>query len=395
MKPLPKIILVFTAVDWDIYMRKPMVYALARAAREHDSTVVAVNRPICLQTTWFAKPGRIPDMFRPARLDKVTENLFLYHPRYYVHDQIANAIPPLEQINLFALRQSYERLQDLLHVAEPAPLLWFHYPHQGYVTRLFGNSLNILEIYDNLTDIDGHELAYVNRLEQRHRDRVDILLTTSGKIHEKYSGGYRRSYMFGNGLSRSAYELLSDPNVSPHPELADIPPPRLGYAGMVSDRIDWRLIIELASAHTQWQFVFAGPGADKRLRRRLAPVRNIHLPGPCAYEDVPSVLKSFDIGLLPYRDTPFFEFLNPLKFYEMSAAGIPMVSSPITELRQFPDDLIQVVENNRADLWSDAIRHMLDAGRGVPGRTGPRLAAGYIWEDMTASLLAKIIGGTV
>jgi len=393
MKPPPKIILVFAAVDWDIYMRKPMVYALAEAAKAHGSTVIAVNRPICLQTTWFAKPKRIPDMFRQARLETLADNLYLYHPRYYVHDRIANAVPLFERINLFALRQSYAHLQNVLNIAEPAPLLWFHYPHQGYVARLFDDSLNILEIYDNLTDIDGNELDYVNRLERRHRRRVDILLTTSKKIHDKYARGYRRSYMFGNGLSRSVYERLTDPNIAPRPELAAIPSPRLGYAGMISDRMDWNLITELAADNPSWNFIFAGPAADKKLSKRVSVIANIHLPGAYPREDIPSVLKSFDIGLLPYRDNPFFEFLNPLKFYEMAAAGIPMLSSPIDELRQFPDDLVRVIDDNRAEAWSDTIGSMVNAGRAAPRKIGPRVAADYIWEDMTAALLQKIVDG--
>lgn len=391
MKPLPKIILVFTAVDWDIYMRKPMAYALAEAAQAHGSAVVAVNRPICMQTTWFTRPRRIPDMFRQARLDILTDNLYLYRPRYYAHDQIANVVPFLEQVNLFALRQSYARLQDLLGVTEPAPLLWFHYPHQGYVTRLFDDSLNILEIYDNLTDIDGNEQEYVNRLERRHRGRIDILLTTSRKIHEKYAGSYKRSCMFGNGLSRSAYERLTDSNTAPRAELAAIPSPRLGYAGMLSDRMDWDLIVQLADKNPAWNFIFAGPMADTKLSKRIADITNIHIPGSYAYEDVPAVLKSFDLGLLPYRDTPFFEFLNPLKFYEMAAAGVPMASSPVAELRQFPENLVRVVDSNDADVWSDTIRHMLDADRDIPKKIGPRVAADYIWEDMTAALLQKLI----
>jgi glycosyltransferase involved in cell wall biosynthesis len=387
---IPRIIFVFTAVEWRIYMRRPMVYALAEAAREHGSTVVAVNRPICLQTTAIRRPKQIPDMLAPPRLERLSENLFLYRPKYYVHDQIANLVPMFEKANLKALRHSFSHLQKKLRISEPAPMIWFHYPHQGYVTQIFDGSFNVFEIYDNLTDIEGNEQDYVNRLEVKRRGRIDLLLTTSRKIHEKYAAHYRHTYRFGNGLARDAFEKLSDPDVDPHPDILRIPSPRLGYAGMISERLDWKLIQEVASREPQWQFVLAGRVTDDKLRKRVAHLPNIHFPGEFPQKDVPSILKSFDLGIMPYRDTPFFDFLNPLKFYEMAAAGLPMVSSPVEELKSFPESLVSVVTDNRADPWRKAIRHMLDADPAVPREVGPTTAAGHIWEDMTATLLGKI-----
>lgn len=367
-----------------------MVYALGESAREYGTTVVAVNRPLCLQTTAIRRPKQIPDMLTPPRLERMSENLFLYRPKYYVHDQIANLVPMFEKANLLALRRSFAHLGKQIGIAEPAPMVWFHYPQQGYVTRLFDGSFNIFEIYDNLTDIDGNELDYVNRLEAKRRGRIDLLLTTSQEIQDKYAANYRHSYMFGNGLSRDAYDKLSDPEVQPHPDITRIPSPRLGYAGMISERLDWSLVKSLAVAESKWNFVFVGRISDDKIRRRLARLHNVHFPGEFPHKDVPSILKSFDLGIMPYRDTPFFEFLNPLKFYEMAAAGLPMVSSPIAELKSFPESLVTVVDNNRADAWREAVRHMLESGRAISHKIGPKVAADYIWEDMTAKLLANI-----
>jgi len=390
MRDLPKIILVFAAVDWPIYMRRPMVHALAEAAKPYGSTVVAVNRPLCFATTWFRKPNRIPELFGRPRLEKLANNLYLYSPRYFIHDQFANAVGPLEEINLFALRKSYRHLQKRLGITEPAPMIWFNYPQLGYVARLFDDSFCVFEIYDNLTDPDGNESNTVNRLEKKLRSRIDLLLTTSKKIHEKYAGPYRRSFMFGNGLSRTTYQRLSDPNVEALPEILDIPSPRLGYAGMISDRLDWRLVADLASAEPSWNFIFAGHMADDNIRNRMAAHPNVRFPGEYPQQDVPSISKSFDLGIMPYRDTPFFDFLNPLKFYELAAAGLPMVASPVEELRQFPDDLVRVVASNGVDVWREAIGNMLAADPAISAKIGPQTAAEFIWEDMTAALLKKI-----
>ncbi len=210
-RPFPRIILVWAAVDWPIYMRRPMVYALAESAAAFGSVVVAVNRPLCPFSTIVRKPARLPELFGRPKLEQLAPNLFLYHPKYVIHDQIANSVPLFERLNLAALRRSYGQLQKRLGIAEPSPMIWYNYPQQGYVAELFDRSFCIFEIYDNLTDLAGRESDAVNRPMARWRGRVDLLLTTSQMIHDKYASGYRRSFMFGNGLDRKTIQHLSDP----------------------------------------------------------------------------------------------------------------------------------------------------------------------------------------
>lgn len=388
MDKFPKIVLMFAAVDWPIYLRRPMVYALAESAKAYGSTVVAINRPLCPVSTLFRKPRRAKELFGSRQLTQLADNLYLYNPRYFIHDQIANFFSPLERLNLFALRRSYRHLQNLLGVDEPNPLIWFNYPQQGYVRSLFDDSFIVFEPYDNLTNINGDESKATNALERKLRERVDLILTTSQKLHTKYAAHYRQSLLFGNGLSQYIYQRLSENSVKPLADITNIPSPRLGYAGMISDRLDWNLIGNLADMEPSWNFVFVGHVADPTIPQRMQRFRNIRFLGEYPHEKIPLVLKGFDIGLLPYLDNPFFHFLNPLKFYEMAAAGLPSVSSNIEELKKFPGEVVRTLPN-RPELWRDTISEIL--GNGNAARTmGPQVARQYIWEDMTAGLLKKI-----
>jgi hypothetical protein len=389
MTPLPKIILLFAAVDLPIYMRMPMVYALAETAQSHDSVVVAVNRPLCPVSTFFRKPKRIGQLFGKPRLEKLADNLFAYNPRYVIHDDVANHVPFLERLNLCALRRSYRHLQKRLGITEPAPIVWFNYPHQGYVRHLFTDSFCVFELYDNMTDISGKFSSAVNAMEEKMRDRIDLLLTTSHKLQDTYAKPYRNSFMFGNGLTRQTFDRLSDPGVIARQEILDIPSPRLGYAGMISDRIDWKLVGNLAELEPSWNFIFAGPLDDPRIPQQMKRHTNIHFPGAFDHAEVPSVLKAFDLGLLPYLDNPFFHFLNPLKFYELAATGLASISSNIEELKRFPDEIVRVVIGD-AEKWRDSIREMLESNPETVKTSGPELARKYIWEDMTANLLNKV-----
>ncbi len=368
-----------------------MVYALAKAASDRGVTVVAVNRPLCPFSTVFRKRNRVGELFGPPLLEKLDSNLYLYNPKYIIHDDIANRWSFFERANIAALRRSYVHLQKRLGIIEPNPIIWYNYPHQAYVTRLLGGSFHIFELYDNLSDFNGIESDFVNRLEARYRPNVDLLLTTSHPLHRRYSVSYRRAYMFGNGLSGEMYRALVEQHIAGRSEIKQIPSPRLGYAGMISARLDWTLIQLLAEAEPNWNFIFAGPVDDRKIWQSLQRYSNIHLPGKFDRKQLPAVLKAFDIGILPYRDNAFFHALNPLKFYEMAAAGLHMVASNIEELKSFPQDLVRI-RPNEPEIWKETISNLIREGNGQASMIGPDVASRFIWEDMTSALLDRLAG---
>ncbi len=390
MNRFPKIILIFLAVDWPIFMRRQMIYALATAAKEYDTTVVAVNRPLCPLSTILKKSQRIGEIFRKSRLEKLDNNLYLFSPKYLIHDFVANRNRLLEKLNLLVLRRSYRNLQGRLNIDEPNPIVWYYYPQQGYVGKLFERSFCIYEIYDNLVDNEGRPLSFAEKLQAKHRDSVDLLLTASRKQHQKYSPLYKQSKFFGNGLARQTYEALIKDDITALPEIEKINKPRIGYVGMISNRLNWSLITRLAEKKPDYNFIFVGPVADSTIVQNLTKYNNIHFLGPRDISQIPAALKSLDVGLLPYLDNDFFLYLNPLKFYEYAAAGLPSVSTNIEELNSFPDELVKIVPDENIENWITAIDNFIKADRKTIQKIGREIASKYIWEDMTAVLLKHI-----
>lgn len=389
-RQLPRLILLFMAVDWSIYMRRPAVFALAEAAKKYGTTVVAINRPLCPFTTMLRKLDRFSELFGKPKLDSLTDNLYVYSPRYFIHDHIANCIPSLQSLNCIALRHSLKYLQKKLGIYEPKPIVMFNYPQQGYVVDLYKNSFSVYELYDELCGIDGQVNPKTLSMEKALHDKVNLLLTTSHALNDKYGPNYPNSIMYGNGLSRDAYNRLSSHSTVIPEITADIPSPRIGYVGMLSERMNWQLITALAKSSPSWQFVFIGPTSDKKIIHYCQELDNVHILGPIAQNIVPDVLRSLDVGIMPYCDTPFFYYLNALKFYEMAATGLPMVSSPVAEMQRYPDSIISVIEN-KVELWKIAIAKGLTADRTEVTKIGREIASQFIWEEMADRLLEKIV----
>lgn len=390
MREFPKIILVFTMVDWPIFMRRKMVYALAEAAQKHNSVVIAVNRPLCKFSTIIKKPERVQEFFDKPKLEQLAENLYLFSPHYFIHDRISTHSKFLENLNLKYLRKAYLDLCGRLNIIEENPLIWFYHPIQNYVLDLFQNSFSVFEIKDNLSNFDGHENILTNRLEEKRRNQIDLLLTVTGSSLEKYGKYYSTAWMSGNGLDRAIYNKLIDPKLKPDKDIMQLNSPRIGYAGLISDRLDWELIENIVRQKPHWNFIFVGPISKSVPYEKINKYENIHFTGKVEHSRIPAILKTFNVGIMPYKDNEFFRFSNPLKFYEFAAAGVPMVSSNMEWLNNFSADFVRIVPHD-PESWIKTIAEFAGKDKKQMTEIGQKIASQYIWENMADDLLNKIV----
>lgn len=391
-RKFPRLILVFLAVDWPLFMRKKMIYALAESARKFDSTIIAVNRPLCPITTIMKKRSRIGELFRKAEVEKLADNLFLFSPKYVIHDHFARRFDLLEKLNIKALRRGYKYLMDQIGIREPRPVVWYYYPQQGYVSKLFKNNLVVYDIYDNLVDIYGRENPQLTALQKKQINDVDLLLASSQKLYDKYAASYKLARIIGNGLDRETFERLtsSSADIETIPEIMKIKSPRIGYTGLISERLDYNLISALAELRPDYNFIFVGKVISSDAIEIIRPYDNVYFLGMYDHDKIPSVLKSFDVGFMPYLDNEFFRYSNPLKFYEFAAAGLPSVSSNMEELGKFPPEIVRILPNDQPKEWIDAIEQYIEADRDNTARLGREIASQYVWENITENLLKYI-----
>jgi glycosyltransferase involved in cell wall biosynthesis/2-polyprenyl-3-methyl-5-hydroxy-6-metoxy-1,4-benzoquinol methylase len=107
--------------------------------------------------------------------------------------------------------------------------------------------------------------------------------------------------------------------------------PVIGYYGAIADWFDSDLVADLAVRHPEWDFVLVGStwSADTS---RLSTLDNVRLVGEKPYSEIPEWLAQFDVAIIPFKRTPLTEATNPVKAYEMLAAGKPIVAVPLPEL---------------------------------------------------------------
>jgi glycosyltransferase involved in cell wall biosynthesis len=79
----------------------------------------------------------------------------------------------------------------------------------------------------------------------------------------------------------------------------------------------------------------------------------VHLLGPRPFSQLPGYIAHFDVGLIPYVLNEFTMAVNPTKLREMLAAGCPVVSTNLPEVRAYRGH--GVVVGDHAESFAAAV----------------------------------------
>lgn len=104
--------------------------------------------------------------------------------------------------------------------------------------------------------------------------------------------------------------------------------PRIGFAGMIDNRIYFAMVQCICEVFSDYDIVFAGEIYNKR-PVWLGGFDNLHFIG-CTYEEMPAMIATFDVAILPFfgRHQRFV----PNEFYQYLACGKQVIASDMDNL---------------------------------------------------------------
>lgn len=178
----------------------------------------------------------------------------------------------------------------------------------------------------------------------------------------------------------------------------DIPRPRLGFFGVIDERLDRDLVAHLADSRSDWQIVMVGPVV--KIDPVSLPQRaNLHWLGMQSYARLPFLLAEWDVCLLPFALNEATRFISPTKTLEYMAAGKPVVSTAVHDVATLYGDVVAVASD--APAFLHACEQALDEAPAARAARRARMAqrvAEYSWdrsvEHIDALLQAHLAQGT-
>jgi len=344
----------FSHLRWDFVWQRPQ-HLLSRAAKHY--TVTFIEEPIL-------KPGAKPHLDVSQRQGSVT----VVTPILPEGIEASDAI--LEQAGL---------VEALIGREAAVPrVFWYYTP----MALAFSSRLECdLCVYDNMDELSLFRGASpeLMALEQELFARADLVFTGGLSLYEAKRKRHHSVHAFPSSIEfdhfARARQARRMPGHDPADQ-ADIARPRLGFFGVIDERMDVELVGQVAELRPDWQFVMIGP-VTKIDPTTLPRLENIHWLGGKSYQELPDYLAGWDVGFMPFALNEATRFISPTKTPEFLAAGVPVVSTPITdvvrpygekglvEIAKTPLEVVRKVEallERPRDAWLAKVDRHLAAG---------------------------------
>jgi len=302
---LPSDLVCFSHLRWNFVFQRPQ-HLLTRCAQERR--VFYVEEPVF-------EEGQHPVM-RTALHDGV-HVLTPHLPRRLSSGAAPDA----------AVRRLVDEALVRYRIADP--VLWYYTPMALAISRHLPAAAVVFDCMDELSAF-AQAPPSIRAFERELLDRADVVFTGGLSLYEAKRALHHNVHAMPSSVDvvhfAQARTTADDPA-----DQAALGRPRLGYFGVIDERMDLDLLAAVADARPEWQIMMIGPVV--KIDPATLPRRsNIHYLGGKSYADLPRYIASWNVALMPFARNDATRFISPTKTPEYLAAGKPVVATSIRDV---------------------------------------------------------------
>ena len=254
---------------------------------------------------------------------------------------------------------------------------------------------------DDWSQWPGADAATMEKMEKELLPKVDCVICAGVALQERLKTLGRESSLLTHGVDiehwhfeQSVKESALDAfqNLPEDSRLAeffqDIPRPFFTFWGLIDERLDLEMVRRLADDVVSGTLIFAGPSASQRVISELKHPK-IRLVGKLAYRELPLLARCSDVLIMPYRNIPVTQQMQPLKMTEYLASGRPAVVRRLPACEAWADalDMIETPED-----FSLLVRLRVESGLPECQRAARERLKDESWEAKAAEF-ERMMGG--
>ena len=368
-------LLVFSHLRWHFVTQRPQ-HLLSRAARTRQ--VYFWEEPFvhAADDRSFATPaGGALEFLQVEESSAVT----VIRPHFLAgEDIVAGQVRLLDQFVAERAMHKFDR--------------WYYTPMAlSFSAHLASHPASGVTVYDCMDELSAF-LGAPPELMERERElfrAADVTFTGGQSIYEAKRSQHENVHAFPSSIdvAHFAQARRAMPDAA---DQASIPHPRVGFFGVLDERLDVQLVSELARMRPEIHFVFLGP-VVKIDPATLPQAPNVHYLGSKSYRELPQYLAGWDATILPFARNESTRYISPTKTPEYLAAGKRVVSTPIQDVvtaygnpglveigadaEEFAAALDRVLLVREDKVWSARVEHRL---------------ANSSWDRTWAAMLGEI-----
>lgn len=319
-------LIVFSHLRWGFVFQRPQ-HLLTRLAKDFE--VFFVEEPVHDGSSgaWLGS------VRQDSGVEVLTPHTPIAHPGFY-DDQLAAMRPLIEE---FVATREIE-----------APFVWLYTPISlPLLSALTPRAI----IYDCMDDLASFKFAppELVKREASLMKSADLVLTGGPSLYERRKDMHANIHCLPSAVDEqhfAPHNLLSfSKDAATAAALHEgLSRPRLGFFGVIDERLNLELVAAIADARPDWQVVMVGPVV--KIHPATLPQRdNILWLGMQSYEMLPYLQAQWDVCILPFALNEATRFISPTKTLEYLAGEKPVISTPILDVVSLYGEVVSIAED--------------------------------------------------
>jgi glycosyltransferase involved in cell wall biosynthesis len=271
-------------------------------------------------------------------------------------------------------------------------IVWYYTPMAFRPQSVFDADL---VIYDCMDELSAFRFAPASLKEKERQlmERADLVFTGGYSLYQAKKSNHLNIHLFPSSIDARHFQLART-LMHDMPDQHHIGFPRIGFFGVIDERMDIELLNELAVKRPQWHFVLIGP-VVKIDAATLPQHRNIHYLGQKTYNELPRYIAHWDVAMMPFAINESTRYISPTKTPEYLAAGKPVVSTRIHDVVQSYGDTEFVYFGSTANEFIEGVALALSVDDKIKWlKDVDKLLSMNSW-DITCDKMIKLIYSTL
>ncbi|MDI6892272.1 MAG: glycosyltransferase [Actinomycetota bacterium] len=353
-----------------------------------NNRILYLDLPTSSQV-FYKQPKLLMHRLRRWRrgLEKIKENFYTYSP-----------FPPLPLGNKSSLSNRLNALflapflkGAVKKLAFKEPILLIQRFNSADLVGMFDEKISCYLCVDEYSFTTNPNVRdeVIREIEKQFLSKVDLVFTTSTLLYEDKKRYNPRTYLVPNAADASHFRRALSHETKIPEDIVAIPSPIIGLTGTSPARLDFSLLGYLAENEPSWSIVLLGYLECPEMEK-IAKLPNVHFLGWRDFAVIPNYLKAFDVCIIPFKVNEQTDTMNLYKLHEYVAAGKPVVSTPLFEVKRYGEKYPGIVGvAGDPEGFRSCIKSCLDENESVVERR-LEVALENTWEERLENI-SKVI----
>ena len=310
----------FSPVPWNSIAQRPHFF-IKEAINKGFTNVIWINPtpsrfPKISDLDRFLSPLEEKSFDLPPQVKIISPGLIPIEPFNYLYKMLNKSI--INSI-IYKIKSEFKHKNQYLVIGKPCLLAEFVLDKIDFKTT----SIDIMDDFPCF--FSGLANVSLENTLKRIIQKIDFNVCSSTHLKEKFLKKNTNSIVILNACDENFLQNVMKLN-------REFSQDKLifGYVGTIASWFDWNVVLQLSTDYPESDIHIVGPLYSK------IPVslpKNVNIFPPIEHSKIAEVMSTFDFGLIPFKKNNLTNSVDPVKYYEYLAAGIPVISTCFGEMK--------------------------------------------------------------